>query len=262
MPVIGYGTWKINDLDAEDLTYNAIKIGYRHIDTASIYRNEAGIGKGIQKSKLSRSDLFITTKVWFDATSSEQVTKQFEKSCQYLKTDYIDLYLIHWPNKYTEIQWRALESLYESKKVKAIGVCNFNQSHLKELMKYAKYNPVINQIEMHPRFTQKELLAFNSEHSIITEAWSPLMKARILQNPIIEKIAKKHHKSEAQIVLKWHLQNDVVVIPKTTHSHRMKENLALFDFELTKDDVDKINQLNMDERIGGNPDTYAQEKSE
>lgn len=260
MPMVGFGTWKITDSDAENAVYQAIKTGYRHIDTASIYKNEQGVGKGIKKSGVAREDIFITTKVWLETNTYEGVLKEFENSCNLLDTDYIDLYLIHWPTQHTAHQWKALEELYDMKKAHAIGVCNFHQHHLEDLDKYAKHKPAINQIELHPRLSQKDLLSYNSKHNIITEAWSPLMKGRVLENKVVKNLAQKHGKSEAQIVLRWHLQNEVVIIPKTIHQNRMIENMDIFDFSLTKEEMMLIDSLNHDDRVGGNPDVYAQEK--
>jgi diketogulonate reductase-like aldo/keto reductase len=260
IPMIGFGTWKISDLDAEDSVYQALQVGYRHIDTASIYNNERGVGKGIQKSEVDRKDIFLTTKVWLETSTYNGVLEEFDKSCNLLNTDYIDLYLIHWPTQKASDQWKALEYLYDLKKVKSIGVCNFNQHHLDDLNKHANYKPSINQIEMHPLLTQKALLTYNKQHDILTEAWSPLMKGKIIEYTLLKDLAKKYNKSEAQITLRWHLQNDVIVIPKTVHLNRMKENLDVFDFELSTQDMMLLNSLNKDERIGGNPDVYAREK--
>lgn len=260
IPMVGFGTWKINDIDAEDAVHKALEVGYRHIDTASIYKNEKGVGKGISKSGITREEIFLTTKVWLETDTYDGVLKEFEKSCEQLQTNYIDLYLIHWPTQKTAEQWKALEHLYDLEKVKAIGVCNFHQHHLESLNDYAKYKPVINQIELHPLLSQKPLIAYNNKHNIITEAWSPLMKGRILEYNILHDLAKKYNRSEAQVTLRWHLQNDVIVIPKTVHKNRMQENINIFDFELSKEDMSLLDDLNKDSRISGNPDTYAKEK--
>lgn len=260
IPMVGFGTWKITDIEAEDAVNKALEVGYRHIDTASIYKNEKGVGKGIRKSGVTREEIFLTTKVWLETTTYNGVLKEFDKSCEQLQTDYIDLYLIHWPTQNTMEQWRALEHLYDSEKVKAIGVCNFNQHHIESLNDYAKYGPVINQIELHPLLSQKPLIAYNNQQNIITEAWSPLMKGRILKYDILHDLAKKYNCTEAQITLRWHLQNDVIVIPKTVNQNRMEENINVFNFELTKEDMVLLDNLNKDSRIGGNPDTYAKEK--
>lgn len=260
IPMVGFGTWRISDSEAEDAVGKALRVGYRHIDTASIYKNENGVGKGIHKSGVAREEIFLTTKVWLETNSYKGVLKEFESSCKKLQTDYIDLYLIHWPTKNTANQWKALEELYDLKKVRSIGVCNFNEYHLEELSKYSRYKPTINQIEIHPLLNQKPLIAYNKQHDIVTEAWSPLMKGRILEYSILHDLAKNYNRTEAQITLRWHLQNDIVVIPKTIHQHRMEENINVFDFTLSDHDMSLLDDLNKDDRVGGNPDTYAKEK--
>lgn len=260
IPMLGFGTWKIADDEAEEAVSNALNAGYRHIDTASIYKNELGVGKGIKKSNIARTDIFLTTKVWLETNTYDGVIQEFEKSCELLGTDYIDLYLLHWPTRNSLIQWKALEHLCNLKKVKAIGVCNFNQHHLENLIKNSKHQPAINQIELHPLLSQKKLVEYNHQHNILTEAWSPLMKGKILENEVINRLSKKYNKSEAQIILRWHIQNGIIAIPKTVHPNRMKENINIFDFELADNDMLLIDQLNKDERVGGNPDVYAKEK--
>ena len=260
IPMIGFGTWKISELDADDAVRIAINSGYRHIDTAAIYLNEKGVGKGIKSSHVNRDELFITTKLWIEETSYEDSIKAYKKSCEALDTDYIDLFLIHWPTKNFKEQWRALETLYLEKKVRSIGVSNFNKHHLEELEKTQKVSPMVNQIEIHPQFSQKEMRLFNDKNRIITEAWSPLMKGGVLEIEELNEIAAKHKKTIAQIVLRWHIQNNVIVLPKSSNGNRIKENFNIFDFELDKDDMTFIHSLNKNERIGANPDTFASER--
>jgi methylglyoxal/glyoxal reductase len=260
IPMIGFGTWKISELDAEDAVRMAINTGYRHIDTAAIYLNEKGVAKGIKSSNINRDELFITTKLWIEESSYEDSIKAYKKSCEALETDYVDLFLIHWPTKNFKEQWKALETLFLEKKVRSIGVSNFNRHHLEELQKNQEFSPMANQIEIHPQFSQKEMRLFNEKNKILTEAWSPLMKGKVLDIEELTKIATKHKKTIAQIVLRWHIQNNVIVLPKSSNENRMKENFDIFDFELDKNDMTLIDSLNKDERIGANPDTFASER--
>ena len=262
MPWFGLGVFKVEE--GEELVNavkTAINYGYRSIDTASIYGNEAGVGEGIREgireAGIDREDLFITSKVWNADLGYESTLSAYEESLQKLGLDYLDLYLIHWPveGKYKEA-WRALETLYKEGKVKAIGVSNFHIHHLEELLKDASVIPMINQVEYHPQLTQKELKAFCSKHQIQLEAWSPLMQGELLDNPVLEEIAKNYGKTVAQVILKWDLQNGVVTIPKSTKPHRIMENASIFDFALTEDDMRRINDLNQNKRVGPDPDNF------
>jgi len=206
---------------------------------------------------VAREELFITSKVWNSEQGYEATIAAYEESLTKLGVDYLDLYLIHWPveGKYKET-WRALETLYKEGRVKAIGVSNFQIHHLEELMKDAEIKPMINQVEYHPRLTQKELQAFCQQHTIQLGAWSPLMQGQLLDNPELQEIASKHEKSVAQIILRWDLQNGVVTIPKSTKAHRIAENATVFDFELTADDMKRIDSLNQNHRVGPDPDNF------
>ncbi len=257
IPILGFGTWKISDLDASDAVKVAIETGYRHIDTAAIYNNENGVGDGIKRSKVNRDDLFVTTKLWLEVATYKDSLKAFEKSCKLLKTDYVDLYLIHWPTKHFTEQWRAMEELYFEGKIKAIGVSNFNQNHLDDLFINAQVLPTVNQIEMHPRLTQKDLLNYNTKKKIQTVSWSPLMRGRIFEIKELNELADKYNKSIAQVVLRWHLQNGVVTIPKSSNNERIKENYQIFDFVLDEKDIIVIDNLNTNERTGADPETFA-----
>lgn len=262
MPWFGIGVFKVEEgAELVNAVKFAIKHGYRSIDTAAIYANEASVGQaireGIQEAGISREELFVTSKVWNSDLGYEATLEAYETSLKKLGLDYLDLYLIHWPvaGKYKEA-WRALEALYKQGKVKAIGVSNFQIHHLQDLMGDAEIKPMINQVEFHPRLTQKKLRAFCQEQGIQLEAWSPLMQGQLLDNPDLLDMAKKYNKSVAQIILRWDLQNGVVTIPKSTKEHRIVENANVFDFELSKEDMERIDQLNKDERVGPDPDNF------
>ncbi|WP_251553955.1 aldo/keto reductase [Neobacillus muris] len=260
MPGFGIGVFKVEE--GPELVHAvkfAIKHGYRSIDTAAIYGNEEGVGQaireGLQETGLSREELFITSKVWNSDLGYESTLAAYETSLKKLGLDYLDLYLIHWPveGKFKEA-WRALETLYKQGRVKAIGVSNFQVHHLEDLMKDAEIKPMINQVEYHPKLTQKEVQSYCLEHGIQLEAWSPLMQGQLLEHPALKEIADKYHKTVPQIILRWDLQNGVITIPKSTKEHRIVENSSVFDFSLSKEDMDQINALNENHRVGPDPD--------
>ena len=228
------------------------------IDTAALYGNEEGVGKGIKESGIPREELFITTKVWNTDQGYESTLAAFEKSIKKLDLDYIDLYLIHWPvkGKYIET-WKALEKLYQEGKVKAIGVSNFQIHHLKDLMANSTEKPVVNQVELHPRLIQDEIRTYCKEMDIAVEAWSPLARGILMDDPTLLSIGEKHGKSVAQVILRWQLQNDVIIIPKSSKSARLKENADLFDFALSTEEMTRISQLNQNERVGPDPDNFS-----
>ncbi|WIL35125.1 glyoxal/methylglyoxal reductase [Bacillus stercoris] len=256
MPWFGLGVFKVeNGSEATESVKAAIKNGYRSIDTAAIYKNEEGVGIGIKESGVAREELFITSKVWNEDQGYETTLAAFEKSLERLQLDYLDLYLIHWPGKDKfKDTWRALEKLYKDGKIRAIGVSNFQVHHLEELLKDAEIKPMVNQVEFHPRLTQKELRDYCKKQGIQLEAWSPLMQGQLLDNEVLTQIAEKHNKSVAQVILRWDLQHEVVTIPKSIKEHRIIENADIFDFDLSQEDMDKIDALNKDERVGPNPD--------
>lgn len=252
IPQLGYGVWKIPDDETATLVEQAIHTGYRLIDTAKVYKNERGVGKGIANSNVSREELFITTKVWNSDQGYDNTLKAFEESLEKLGLDYIDLYLVHWPtpdfDRYVET-YQALEKLYNDGRVKAIGVCNFEIEHLERILEECTIKPAVNQVEYHPYLQQKELKAFCDKHDIQLEAYSPLMNGTyVLDNEVIKDIAEAHDRTPAQIILRWHIQTDVVVIPKTATPSRMKENLDVFDFELSSDEMARIAELDRNER--------------
>jgi diketogulonate reductase-like aldo/keto reductase len=262
MPWFGLGVFKVEEgSELVEAVKAAIRHGYRSIDTAAIYGNETGVGQGIREALaengLSRKDLFVTSKVWNADLGYESALAAYETSLAKLGLDYLDLYLIHWPvaGKYKEA-WRALETLYKEGRVKAIGVSNFQIHHLEDLMKDADIKPMVNQVEFHPLLTQKELLGFARSHSIQLEAWSPLMQGQLLDNPVLREIADKHGKSIAQVILRWDLQHGVITIPKSTKEHRIIENAAIYDFELTQAEMNRIDALNENRRVGPDPDNF------
>ena len=262
MPWLGLGVFKVEEgQELVNAVKNAITHGYHSIDTAAIYGNEVGVGQGVreatQMGEVTREDLFVTSKVWNSELGYEATIAAYEESLTKLGLDYLDLYLIHWPvaGKFKEA-WRALETLYKEGRVKAIGVSNFQIDHLKDLMEDAEIKPMVNQVECHQRLTQKELQAFCKQHDIQLEAWSPLMQGQLLENEKLQKIASKYGKSTAQIILRWDLQNGIVIIPKSTKEHRIVENASVFDFELTQEDIECINSLNENHRVGPDPDNF------
>lgn len=259
MPWMGLGVFKVpeGELVVESVAA-AIRNGYRAIDTASFYQNEEGVGLAIKESGVAREELFITTKLWNSDQGYESALAAFELSMSKLGLEYLDLYLIHWPgkDKFKET-WKAFEKLYKEGRVRAIGVSNFQIHHLEELMKDAEVKPMVNQVEYHPHLTQKELQAFCQKEGIQLEAWSPLKQGQLLSEPVIEEIASKHNKSVAQVIIRWDLQNGVVTIPKSIKEHRIVENADVFDFELSAEDMEKIDRLNQDSRAGSHPDTMS-----
>ncbi|WP_256757690.1 aldo/keto reductase [Cohnella sp. WQ 127256] len=262
MPWFGLGVFLVEEgPELENAVKTAIKNGYRSIDTAAIYGNEEGVGRGIrqgmEESGISREELFITSKVWNADLGYESAIAAYETSLSKLGLEYLDLYLIHWPveGKFKEA-WRALETLYKEGRVKAIGVSNFLKHQLEELMKDAEIKPMVDQMEHHPRLTQKELQAFCKENGIQFEAWSPLMQGQLLDNTELKEIGNKYGKSIAQVILRWNLQSGVVTIPKSTKEHRIIENASIFDFELTKEDMQQIDGLNQNLRVGPDPDNF------
>ncbi|MBS8262842.1 aldo/keto reductase [Mesobacillus boroniphilus] len=258
MPWFGLGVFKVQEgSEVVESVKAALRNGYKSIDTAAVYRNEEGVGQAIKEAGVPREELFITTKVWNSDQGYESTLQAFETSMEKLGLNYLDLYLIHWPvaGKYKET-WKALEKLYKDGQVRAIGVSNFHVHHLKDLMADAEIKPMVNQVEYHPHLAQTELLEFCKAEGIQMEAWSPLKQGELLSEPTIAEIAEKHKKSPAQVILRWDLQNEVVTIPKSIKEHRIIENANIFDFELSADDMDRLNSLNKNERVGPDPDNF------
>ena len=260
MPWLGLGVFQVQD--GEEVVSSvkaALEAGYRSIDTAAIYGNEEGVGRAIAESGVPREELFITTKVWNANHGYEATLAAFDESLKKLGLDYLDLYLIHWPlpssGKYVET-WKALEKVYQDGRVRAIGVSNFQIHHLEDILANCEIKPMVNQVEYHPRFNQRELHDFCKKHGIQLEAWSPLMQGGLLDESSLVEIAAKYKKSTAQIIIRWDLQTVVVTIPKSVKSHRIVENADVFDFELSQEDMDKINALNQDQRMFADPDDF------
>jgi len=258
MPYLGLGVWKAEDgEEVINAVKWAIEAGYRHIDTAKAYDNEEGVGTGIKQSGVPREELFLTSKLWNSDQGYESTLKAFDATLKRLDTDYLDLYLIHWPveGKYKDT-WRAMEKLYKDGKIKAIGVSNFLEHQLKDLMQDAEITPMVDQLEFHPWLVQEDLQEFCAAHNIQYEAWSPLMQGKAFKNETLKKLAEKYDKSPAHIVLRWDLQNGVVTIPKSTSKEHIISNAEVFDFELSEEDMQTINALDKHERIGPDPDNF------
>lgn len=258
MPYVGLGVFKIQDgEDVVSAVEAALHTGYRSIDTAAAYQNEEGVGEAIKRSGIPRKDIFVTTKLWNSDQGYENTLSAFDKSLNKLQTDYLDLYLIHWPvkGKYND-SWRAMEELYRSGKIKAIGVSNFLQHHLEDLFTHCSVKPMVNQIEYHPYLTQPSLIKFLKDNKIHPEAWSPLMQGHITEVKLLSDIGRKYGKSSVQIVLRWDLQNGVITLPKSVRPDRIKENVDIFDFELTKEEMQSIDDLNQGFRFGPDPDNF------
>ncbi|MET4583876.1 2,5-diketo-D-gluconate reductase A [Conyzicola nivalis] len=257
---LGLGVYKVDDVTAAGLVEGAIAAGYRRVDTAKLYYNEAGVGAGVRASGIPREEIFVTTKVWNDDQGYDETLRAFDTSLGLLGMDYVDLYLIHWPapaqDRYRDT-WRALEALHSDGRVRSIGVSNFTEAHLERLLDSATETPVVNQVEVQPWLQQDALIAFNAANGIQTEAWSPLGRGRVLDDPTIARIAAKHERSSAQIVLRWHVQRGLLVIPKSNSLERIRENSRVFDFELDAADLSEIAGLETGERTGSHPDAVG-----
>lgn len=254
MPWLGFGTYKAKSEECIEGVKEALNAGYTHIDTASFYGNEESIGIAIKQSNIDRSNIFLVSKVWNEDQGYENTLKSFEASIKELDTDYLDLYLIHWPLKLSRETWKAMEKLYSEGKVRAIGVSNFNIEHLKYIMDICEVAPMVNQIEFHPELIQHDLIDFCKLNKIQMEAWSPLMRGRIFQIPLFKILSEKYNKTISQIVLRWDLQMGFVTIPKSTNIERIIENTDIFDFEISIEDMIQIEKLNKGLRIGMDPD--------
>ncbi|WP_214739508.1 aldo/keto reductase [Exiguobacterium sp. s48] len=258
MPMLGLGVYKVEDgAVTVDTVKAALDADYRLIDTAAIYQNEESVGQALREAGISREDVFVTTKLWNEFHGFDEALQAFQDSLDRLGLEYVDLFLIHWPmprfGKFVET-YKALEQLYEEGRVRAIGISNFEIEHLEQIIQSCSIVPAVNQVEIHPYLSQKELIAFCKRYDIQIQAWSPLMKGReALEDETIVKIANAHGKSPAQVILRWHLQNGVAVIPKSVTPSRIKENIQVFDFTLTNEEMAAIDALNRDERTGSDP---------
>lgn len=258
MPWLGFGVFQIDDgPKVEQAVLSAFEVGYRSIDTATIYKNERSVGKAIRESGIPREDIFLTTKVWNSDQRAKRTMAAFEESLERLDTEYVDLYLVHWPVEgcYKET-WQVMEEIYENGRAKAIGVSNFQIHHLEDILNDAQVVPAVNQIEFHPFLVQPDLLSFCQTNKIQVEAWSPLMQGQIVNDPTVKKLAEKYHKTPAQIALRWNLQHEVVTIPKSARPKRIGENAQIFDFELSQADIDLLDALDEGKRTGPDPNNF------
>jgi 2,5-diketo-D-gluconate reductase A len=260
IPQLGFGVFQVPPEETQKTVETALEIGYRHIDTAAAYGNEPGVGAAIAASGLPREDVFVTTKLWNSKQGYDSAMHECENSLERLGTEYLDLYLIHWPvpteDRYLET-WRAFERIQEEGRARTIGVSNFRVEDLERLKAEADVLPTVNQIELHPRLQQAELRAWHADHDVATEAWSPLVQGAVLEDETIEAIAAEHERTAAQIVLRWHIQVGNVVIPKSVTPERILENFELFDFELSEEELATIGRLDAGGRIGPEPATFV-----
>lgn len=253
IPVLGYGTFKIDDDAVRAAVSSALRAGYRHIDTASMYQNEKGIGLGIKDSGIPREEIFITSKIWNSEQGYHGALQAFEESRRRLDTEYLDLYLIHWPKEKSLETWSALEKLYGEGSVRSVGVSNFKIHHLQEIMHHSDIVPMVNQVELHPQYPQQRLRSFCEKFDIAVESWAPLMRGKIFDMTVLQRLSETYKKSIPQIVLRWQYQMGIVSLVKTVSPERMAENRDIFDFELSDDDMRAIDALQGD-RIGPDPD--------
>ena len=258
IPQLGFGVFQVKPEETKDATLTALEVGYRHIDTAEMYRNEKGVGEAVRESGLAREQIFVTSKLNNSKHDPADALAAFEQTLDVLDIGYLDLFLIHWPmpevGDYVDT-WKAMEKMYESDRLRAIGVSNFQVHHLERLAKETGIVPAVNQIEVHPYLTNQAVREYGIEHGIATEAWSPIAQGKVLDNPFITGIAARIGRTPAQVVLRWHIQRGDIVFPKSVTRSRVEENFDLFGFELSDADMAEITAQNRDERTGSNPDT-------
>jgi len=259
IPQLGFGVFQIPPERTREATLSALEVGYRHIDTAEMYGNEKQVGEAVEASGLNRGDVFVTSKLNNGFHARADALKAFDRTLDDLGFDYVDLFLIHWPlpavGDYVDT-WRAMEEIYSSGRSRAIGVSNFQPHHLRRLLDETQTVPAVNQIEVHPYLTQDDVRGFGEEHGIATEAWSPIAQGRVLDDPVIVEVARRHGRTPAQVTLRWHVQRGDIVFPKSVTRERVEENFDIFGFELGADDMAAITALNRDERTGPNPDEF------
>ncbi|MCJ1712972.1 aldo/keto reductase [Curtobacterium sp. VKM Ac-2922] len=260
IPAVGFGVYKVDDAEAETAVGTALAAGYRHVDTAEMYGNERGVGAAVRASGLARDEVFVTTKVWNDHQGRDATLRAFDASLQRLGLDAVDLYLIHWPaaanDRYVET-WRTLVELHESGRARSIGVSNFQVPHLERIIGETGQVPVLNQVERHPWLPQRELIAFHDEHDIVTGAWSPLGRGRLIDEPVLTRIADAHGVSVAQVLVRWNVQQGVVVLPKSVTPSRIRSNLDVDGVTLSDDDLLAIATLESGQRTGSHPDPVS-----
>ena len=260
IPQLGFGVYQVPPEDTADAVSTALELGYRHIDTAEMYGNEKGVGEAVARAGLDRGEVFVTSKLNNGFHRRDDALRAFDQSLGDLGFEYLDLFLIHWPLPGIDVDyietWKAMEEIYASGRCRAIGVSNFQAHHLRRLFSETQVRPAVNQIEVHPYLTQEELRAFDADHEIVTEAWSPIAQGKVLGDPAIVAIAERLGRPPAQVVLRWHVQRGDVVFPKSVSRERMQENFELFDFELGTDDMATLTSLDRGERTGPDPDTF------
>jgi 2,5-diketo-D-gluconate reductase A len=259
IPQLGFGVFQIPPEETAAATRTALEVGYRHIDTAQMYGNEAGVGQGIRESGVPRDEVFVTSKLNNNRLERDDILRSFDRSLAELGSDYLDLFLIHWPlpgvSDYVQ-RWKVMEEIHASGRARAIGVSNFQPSHLRNLLGSSETRPAVNQIEVHPYLGQDELRAFDADHQIVTEAWAPIAKGKVNDDPAIRQVADAVGRTPAQVVLRWHVQRGDVVFPKSVNRGRIEENFAIFDFELDESAMAAISGLDRGERTGPNPDEF------
>src|SRR3954469_210818 len=259
IPELGFGVFQIPPDATAEATRTALEIGYRHIDTAEMYGNEAGVGEAVRQSGIPREEVFVTSKLNNGFHARDEALRAFDGTLEALGFDYVDLFLIHWPLPGIDVDyvetWKAMEEIYRSGRAKAIGVSNFKEHHLRKLFSETEIRPAVNQIEIHPYLTQDGLRAFDADHEIATEAWSPIAQGKVLDDPAVVRVAERVGRTPAQVTLRWHVQRGDIVFPKSVTRSRIEENFAIFDFELSEDDLREITALDRNERPAPAPDT-------
>jgi 2,5-diketo-D-gluconate reductase A len=260
IPQLGFGVFQIDPADTVEATLAALEVGYRHIDTAEMYGNEKEVGEAVRRSGIPRGEIFVTSKLNNGFHARDAALEAFDGTLAALGFEQLDLFLVHWPLPGIDVDyvetWKAMEEIYASGRCRAIGVSNFQAHHLRRLFGDSEIRPAVNQIEVHPYLAQDELRAFDAEHEIVTEAWSPIAQGKVLDDPAIVAVAERLGRTPAQVVLRWHIQRGDVVFPKTVSRSRMEENFALFDFELSTEDMATLTGLDRGERTGPDPDTF------
>jgi 2,5-diketo-D-gluconate reductase A len=261
IPQLGLGVFLVPPEQTQEVVEEALRVGYRHIDTAAAYRNEAGVGAAVEGSGLKRDEVFVTTKLWNSQQGFDSTLRAFDRSLERLGMDYVDLYLIHWPMPAVDLYvetWRAFERIHDEGGARSIGVSNFRTEDLDRLREEGERRPTVNQVELHPRLQQRDLRAWHRAHHVATEAWSPLAQGDLLEDATIEAVARRHEKTPAQVILRWHLQLGNVVIPKSVRPERIRENFELFDFELGDEEMAEIARLDSGERVGADPAEFSE----
>ena len=260
IPQLGFGVFQIEPEKTKDATLAALEVGYRHIDTAEMYGNEKGVGEAVARSGIDRGEVFVTSKLNNGFHRRDDALRAFDQSLADLGFEYLDLFLVHWPLPGIDVDyietWKAMEEIYASGRARSIGVSNFQAHHLRRLFSETEVRPAVNQIEVHPYLAQEELRAFDADHEIVTEAWSPIAQGKVLDDPAVLRVAERYSRTPAQVVLRWHVQRGDVVFPKSSSRERMAENFALFDFELETGDLASLTGLDRGERTGPDPDTF------